>query len=227
MKRTPALFLFFLLSASCATHTDPATQPRGAAADGISETSVRSHMEFLASDAMNGRASGSRDEWIAANYVAAHLRRLGLEPLGDAGSYVQTIELERSEFGAPPVLTIGNRRFTHGKELALAGMPLPRISGPLVRQQKARRCRADPWSCSRSHSSRSQTTWRQPLSCWGSRTAAVRASRIIRDRLPRLATRTLGTSPPAPRPVCVALDAEPTPLSRNRRPALRFHSKGT
>ena len=48
-------------------------------------------MEFLASDAMNGRASGSRDEWIAAAYAAAQMRRAGLEPLGDDGGFVQAI----------------------------------------------------------------------------------------------------------------------------------------
>jgi Zn-dependent M28 family amino/carboxypeptidase len=46
-------------------------------------------MEFLAGDALNGRGSGTRDEWIAASYVAAEMRRLGLEPLGDDGGYVQ------------------------------------------------------------------------------------------------------------------------------------------
>ncbi len=64
-------------------------------------------MEFLASDAMNGRGSGTRDEWIAVTYVASHLRRLGLEPMGDDGGYIQTIEMERPELSAPPVLTIG------------------------------------------------------------------------------------------------------------------------
>ena len=57
----------------------------------VSEASVRAHMEFLASDAMNGRGSGTRDEWLAATYAAASMRRLGLEPLGDDGGYLQVI----------------------------------------------------------------------------------------------------------------------------------------
>ena len=48
-------------------------------------------MEFLAGDALNGRGSGTRDEWIAAAYVAAHMRRLGLEPLGEDGDYLEAI----------------------------------------------------------------------------------------------------------------------------------------
>ena len=166
-------------------------------------------MEFLASDALNGRASGSRDEWVAANYVAAHLRRLRLEPLGDAGGYVQTIELERSEVGAPPVLTVGDRRFTHGKELALSGMPLPRISGPLVRHTKGTAAPggsvvliAEPFQAL-------ATDLASAAIVLGKADGCGPPSRIIRDRLPRLAPRTLGIPPPAPRPVCVALDAEP------------------
>jgi hypothetical protein len=61
----------------------------------VTEESVRAHMEFLAGDAMNGRGSGTRDEWIAAEYIAAQVRLLGLEPLGDGGRYVQAIEAAR------------------------------------------------------------------------------------------------------------------------------------
>lgn len=36
----------------------------GAAKPRVSEASVRAHLEFLASDALNGRGSGTRDEQI-------------------------------------------------------------------------------------------------------------------------------------------------------------------
>src|SRR5687767_10205582 len=57
----------------------------------VSESSVRAHMEFLAGDALNGRGSGTRDEWIAAAYVAAQMRRRGLEPMGEYGGYIQSV----------------------------------------------------------------------------------------------------------------------------------------
>jgi hypothetical protein len=85
----PILFagsILFVTSAS------PAAQIFGSSRARVSDAIVRSHMEFLASDALNGRASGTRDEWIAATYVASQLRRLGLEPLGDDGSFIQTVE---------------------------------------------------------------------------------------------------------------------------------------
>jgi hypothetical protein len=72
------------------------------ARDSITEASVLGHMEMLASDALNGRASGSRDEWITATYIASQLRRAGLEPLGDNGSFVKEIEVPPSSGRGTP-----------------------------------------------------------------------------------------------------------------------------
>ena len=63
----------------------------GARPGPVSESSVRAHMEFLAGDALNGRGSGTRDEWIAAAYAASQMRRLGLEPMGEYGGYIQGV----------------------------------------------------------------------------------------------------------------------------------------
>jgi hypothetical protein len=97
----------------------------------ISEASVRGHMEFLASDALNGRGSGTRDEWIAATYIASELRRWGIEPLGDNGGYVQDVQIERSEVAAPPTLSFSGGTLTHGKEMFVQVLSAAKISGPL------------------------------------------------------------------------------------------------
>jgi Zn-dependent M28 family amino/carboxypeptidase len=55
---------------------------------------IRGEMEFLASDAMQGRASGSHDELLAATYLASQLREIGIEPAGDEGSYIQNVSGE-------------------------------------------------------------------------------------------------------------------------------------
>jgi Zn-dependent M28 family amino/carboxypeptidase len=46
-------------------------------------------MDFLASDALRGRGSATRDEHMAALFVASQFQALGLEPGGDQGSYIQ------------------------------------------------------------------------------------------------------------------------------------------
>ena len=88
-------------------------------------------MEFLASDAMNGRGSGTRDEWIAAAYLAAQMRKWGVEPLGDDGGYVKAVNLERFEVTSPPVLTVGDARFAQGKEMIATAMTAATIAGRL------------------------------------------------------------------------------------------------
>jgi len=49
------------------------------------------HLEFLASDAMRGRQTGSPEHLKAAEYVAAQFKALGLEPGGEGGSYLQPV----------------------------------------------------------------------------------------------------------------------------------------
>lgn len=90
---------------------------------------MRGHMDFLASDALNGRGSGTRDEWIAATYMGSQMRRWGIEPLGDNGGYVQAVELSRLEAASAPVLTIDGRRFTHGKEMLVQSVGAPGGTG--------------------------------------------------------------------------------------------------
>src|SRR5437868_10319996 len=60
-----------------------------AALNHISADSLRGHLSFIASDALEGRATPSRGLDLAAEYIAAQFRRAGLEPAGDDG-YFQT-----------------------------------------------------------------------------------------------------------------------------------------
>src|SRR5580698_3065840 len=97
----------------------------------IDEGVVRAHMGFLAGDALNGRGSGTRDEWIAATYIAAQLRRMGLEPLGDNGDYVETVEITRNEVVGAPVLSIGSASWVHGEQMMVVNLNAAGARGPL------------------------------------------------------------------------------------------------
>jgi len=71
----------------------------------IREENIRAELSFLASDAMQGRASGSNYERIAAEYIGSQFRQFGLEPGGDTDSagnkgFVQRVALERAPSGA-------------------------------------------------------------------------------------------------------------------------------
>ena len=55
-------------------------------------------MEFLGSDAMQGRGSGTHDELVTAVYLASELRQIGIEPAGDEGGYIQNVSGEFNFF---------------------------------------------------------------------------------------------------------------------------------
>jgi hypothetical protein len=55
----------------------------------VIEREVHADMNFLADDELHGRGSATRDEHIAALFVAAQLQGLGLEPGGDNGTFLQ------------------------------------------------------------------------------------------------------------------------------------------
>jgi hypothetical protein len=54
----------------------------------------RAHVAYLASDELEGRATGTPGSVLAGDYITQRLRDLGLEPLGDEGTYFQSFTLE-------------------------------------------------------------------------------------------------------------------------------------
>ena len=74
-----------------AQRADPTPATRAARA--VSADVMRAHLEFLADDALEGRAPGTRGGLIAAKYIRAQFQRLGLEPAGDSGSYYHRVPI--------------------------------------------------------------------------------------------------------------------------------------
>jgi Zn-dependent M28 family amino/carboxypeptidase len=79
---------FLFIALFCFLTVDSAQKPS------TDQDQIRGAMEFLASDAMQGRASGSHDELLAATYLASQLREIGIEPAGDDGGYIQNVSGE-------------------------------------------------------------------------------------------------------------------------------------
>lgn len=63
-----------------------------AAYDSIAVPDLRTHIEVLADDALEGREAGSRGGRTAAAYLARQLAEFGLKPAGDEGSFLQKFE---------------------------------------------------------------------------------------------------------------------------------------
>lgn len=71
------------------------------------EAALKSHVMFLASDAMKGRDAGSPEFDIAANYVAAQFYAAGLKPAGDDGGYLQKVPLISYKLDGSGAMSIG------------------------------------------------------------------------------------------------------------------------
>lgn len=65
----------------------------GLALDEIRADDLAAHLQFLSSDALEGRGPVSRGGDRAAAYLAAQLERLGLAPAGDDGTFLQRVPL--------------------------------------------------------------------------------------------------------------------------------------
>ncbi|MCG2584856.1 M28 family metallopeptidase [Massilia sp. TS11] len=80
--------LLLAAAASLAQAAGP-TPEQDAMLKRLTPDALRGHLSFLASDLLEGRATPSRGQELAAEYIAAQFRRFGLEPVGDDG-YFQT-----------------------------------------------------------------------------------------------------------------------------------------
>jgi len=81
---------FFSLATAALFLAGPASgqpAPPPGLLDKISASHMKGHVSFLASDLLEGRDTPSKGLEIAAEYIAAHFRALGLEPGGDDGYF--------------------------------------------------------------------------------------------------------------------------------------------
>ena len=135
-KTTVLIFVFLFAIVQFA----PAQNVKTAEELSIREQNVRAHMNFLASDAMQGRGSGTMFELLAGQYLASQMQQYGIEPAGDKDSsgkksYIQTVDISRYTFAEAPSLTYvsnGNAaKLTHGKEMIVVRTDSEKASGKL------------------------------------------------------------------------------------------------
>jgi aminopeptidase YwaD len=115
-------------------HTVPGSASAGPK---VCDRCIRAHEEFLASDALQGRGSGTHDELVAATYIASQLRQCGIKPAGDNGAYIQRVptiqrrivsapQLKVTPAGGAPTIT-----WEYGKDFLVVFLTQTEFSGPL------------------------------------------------------------------------------------------------
>lgn len=82
---------------------------------------LQSHINFLASDKLEGRRTGTPGEQLAAEYIASQMKAAGLSPKGDSG-YLQTFLVSEGRLIATTAhLTVNKTTLTPGEQF----IPLP------------------------------------------------------------------------------------------------------
>ncbi|HTC23605.1 MAG TPA: M20/M25/M40 family metallo-hydrolase [Gemmatimonadales bacterium] len=99
----------------------------------VSPKAIQSYIRFLADDALEGRGVGTRGGWVAAEFIAAQFRRMGLEPAGDSGTYFQAVELLGRT--PAPTLSVSGAALRYPDDYVVAPVSddtLTRVAGDLV-----------------------------------------------------------------------------------------------
>ncbi len=130
-KHARAILVFTLMAAAVASVSAQTL---------IDIKNVRAHMEFLASDAMQGRGSGTQFELLAGHYLASQMKQFGIEPAGDKDAlgkttFIQTVNMSRNSFAEPPKILSFSRgknvSFVHGKEMIVLRLSAEKVGGKL------------------------------------------------------------------------------------------------
>jgi Zn-dependent M28 family amino/carboxypeptidase len=86
LQRLLPLFLIVLTGIATQADERPTT---------LSAARIKSHVEYLANDRLEGRGPGTRGEELTTEYIAGEFKKAGLKPLGKDGSFLQPVPLVR------------------------------------------------------------------------------------------------------------------------------------
>lgn len=86
----------------------PVTGPVARTDPGITAEDLRRRLYAFADDSMLGRESGTIGNVKATDYLAAELRRLGVEPAGENGTYFQTLPFYRVDRDTTVTVTVND-----------------------------------------------------------------------------------------------------------------------
>lgn len=96
-------FLFFVMSFISGSFANAQVSPKEKGLQAITLDAVKGQLEFLASDWTEGRATGEKGYYLAADYVASMFKVFGAAPGGDAGGFGGRggFNISRNQAGPP------------------------------------------------------------------------------------------------------------------------------
>jgi hypothetical protein len=102
--------------------TVPSLEAQAPAGLALSDQEARTWLTYLASDALQGREVFTEGYGMAATYVAGHLASWGVKPLGDDGTFLQTVKQRTYKVTRRSSLTVDaggqSQTFRHGDQVS-------------------------------------------------------------------------------------------------------------
>jgi hypothetical protein len=116
MHRLAPLALLAALSTSQAAAQLPLPLKRAPTktTPGITTADLTSRIYRFADDSMNGRRAGRAEALNGTEYIAAELRRLGLQPAGENGGYFQDVPLANQRLDSTSTLSVAGATLRAG-----------------------------------------------------------------------------------------------------------------
>ncbi|HVX38438.1 MAG TPA: M28 family peptidase [Gemmatimonadaceae bacterium] len=87
----------------------------------ISAKDLMTRLYIFADDSMQGREAGTIGNVKGTDYIASEVKRFGLKPAGDNGTYFQTIPFKTRSTDSTSTLTAGGESLAYGKEWGGSG----------------------------------------------------------------------------------------------------------
>jgi len=116
---------------ACSQTSAPASspQPAGPAENEIASGPLTAHLQALAADDMGGRAPSTPGGQKAADYLAAELKRLGVEPGGESGTYFQQVPIVESTVDRSFSLSVPGTTYRYFEDVvAFSGTEQARVN---------------------------------------------------------------------------------------------------
>jgi hypothetical protein len=119
--------------ATTAGATMPLTYRGGPTVPDITACDLMTRLYIYAADSMRGREAGSSDAIRATAYIEREVRRLGLKPAGDKGTYFQYMPVTARVLAKSSTLIAGGKTFHAGTDFVGAGAAADhKVTGDVV-----------------------------------------------------------------------------------------------
>ena len=133
---TRYLPLLPLFAAACASPSAAPAAPAPVPVPAVSEAWVRTTLSVLADDSMQGRRTATPGAAKASRYIAAQMKAVGLEPLGDSGYFQRVPIIVRANGRLAPARTaadtVGQRTVTDVNVVGFLRGADPALRGEVI-----------------------------------------------------------------------------------------------